>query len=170
MSKFAYTILGGLLALGIYNQTTTPSKPLATGAAAATKPDWQIDAEKAEREVQSQKSVVLATRNGPVVSAKDMINETGCASKASDEKKADIFKAKYKSHRVIATGEIALLDNGQLNLKLLASTLTFDVRIEMADKRATYDLQKGSTVTVEFTATDQGGCVLAHSGNDGVLK
>jgi hypothetical protein len=113
--------------------------------------------------------LALATPALAATTAREVIRETGCDSRFSDEKKEDLFKAKYKGQRIVAAGTVAMLKDGQVNLKLLSTTLTFDVRIHMRDERATYDMEKGSKVTIEFTANSNGGCVLSLSGDDGVV-
>lgn len=99
-----------------------------------------------------------------------MLNQTGCESKFSDEKKADIFLHRYKGRQMIVTGEINNADTGSLYIRVLPSTLTFDLAVDMSDRHSTYDLEKGRRVTVAFVVSSQGGCFLSFMGNNGVLQ
>jgi hypothetical protein len=100
---------------------------------------------------------------------KEMIAATGCKSKFSDEKKDDIFKSKYENKDMVVDGEIAEVDRGELDIKVLPSTLTFDLDVTLKDPKSTYDLQKGQSVTVRFIVRSAGGCILPYSGDEGVL-
>jgi hypothetical protein len=99
-----------------------------------------------------------------------MLAETGCKSKYSDGKKADLFDANYKNKPMTVTGEIATLSDNDASLKVLSSTLTFDVIINFANPKAGYDLEKGQRITVTFNVTDAGGCFLSYRGNRGVVQ
>jgi len=98
-----------------------------------------------------------------------MLAETGCNSKYSDGKKADLFDANYKNKSMTVTGEIATLSDNDTSLKVLSSTLTFDVIIGFADPKAGYDLEKGQRITVTFNVTSAGGCFLSYRGDHGVI-
>jgi hypothetical protein len=99
----------------------------------------------------------------------EMIADTGCNSKFSDEKKDDLFKSKYENKDMVVAGEIAELDRGKVDLKVLPSTFTFDLDVKLKDPKSTYDLQKHQTVTVRFIVRTAGGCILPYSGDHGVL-
>jgi hypothetical protein len=98
-----------------------------------------------------------------------MLADTGCDSRYSDDKKADLFQASYKNREMTVTGEITSLSSGKLALKVLPSTLTSDVRVVLRDPRAGYDLQKGQRVTIRFVVNIAGGCILDYSGDQGVI-
>jgi len=98
-----------------------------------------------------------------------MVAETGCASDYSDDKKADIFNANYKGREMTATGQIATLSSEKLSLKVLPSTMTFDIQVKLRDPKAGYDLEKGQRVTVKFIVTYHGGCFLSYSGEQGEI-
>jgi hypothetical protein len=107
-----------------------------------------------------------------------LVAETGCQSKYSDEKKADIFDAKYKADifdakykdkEMTVTGEVATVGKGDLTIKILPTTLTFDLKVKLSDAKATYDLEKGQHVTVSFVMRSAGGCFLSYSGDQGVI-
>src|SRR5690242_3183032 len=70
-----------------------------------------------------------------------IIKETGCESKFSDEKKADLFKT-YNGKTVITSGTVEKADSGTVYLKVLPNTLTYDVQIKMADPKVTLTLVK----------------------------
>jgi hypothetical protein len=89
-----------------------------------------------------------------------MLSETGCKSRFSDDKKADLFDAKYKGKQMTVTGEITLVSGDEVHIKLLRSTLTSDITVTMLDKRATYDLEKGQRITASFAVSFHGGCFL----------
>ena len=98
-----------------------------------------------------------------------MLGETGCASKYSDEKKADIFEAKYKDKQMTVNGVISKVSAGEVLIKVLRSTLTYDVGVTLTDPKSAYDLQKDQRITVRFTVRSAGGCILPFSGDQGVL-
>jgi hypothetical protein len=98
-----------------------------------------------------------------------MIKETGCKSKYSDEKKADIYAAKYKDQRLTALGKVSYITKEKVGITLDKSTMTYDVLIKMADPKGLYDLEKDTIITVEFTVDGHGGCFLPFSGKDGVI-
>jgi hypothetical protein len=98
-----------------------------------------------------------------------MLADTGCESRYSDDKKADLFKANYKNREMIVTGEIKSVSSGKISLKVLPSTLTSDVRIALRDPSVAYDLQKSQRLTVRFIVNLAGGCILDYSGDQGVI-
>jgi hypothetical protein len=98
-----------------------------------------------------------------------LLADTGCDSKYSDDKKADLFKTNYYNREMTISGEITNSDNGKIYLKLLRQTLTFDLTVNLRDPKAGYDLEKGQRVTVRFNLTRHGGCFLAYSGDNGVI-
>jgi hypothetical protein len=104
------------------------------------------------------------------IDAKDMIQETGCASKFSEEKKNDIYARKYKNERMFVVGEISYINKGSLGVKILRATLTYDVLITMRDPKDTYEIEKGDVKAVIFTSDNiAGGCILPYTGKDGVI-
>jgi len=98
-----------------------------------------------------------------------MLAETGCDSKYSDDKEADLFRTQYKNKQMTVTGEVSTVRDGEVSIKVLRTTLTHDIQVKLADKKAAYDLEKGQRVTVSFKVTYHGGCILSYSGEDGVL-
>jgi hypothetical protein len=98
-----------------------------------------------------------------------MMSDTGCKSRFSDEKKADLYAAKYRGKRMTVKGEIEVIKGDHIDLKVLPDTFTFDIQIKMRDPKLTYDLEKGELVTVSFDVSYQGGCFLSFSGENGVL-
>ncbi len=95
--------------------------------------------------------------------------EVGCDSKFSDDKKDDLFRAKYRNHWMTWRGAVLLAeaDNASLNLDGVG---TQDVRIDFADERAGYDLLEGQEITVKFVMKTAGGCFLPFSGDHGVIQ
>jgi hypothetical protein len=65
--------------------------------------------------------------------------------------------------------EVASISRGTLALKIFQSTFTSDVRIDLVDPRAAYDLEKGQRVTVRFFVRRAGGCILDFTGDQGVI-
>jgi hypothetical protein len=53
-----------------------------------------------------------------------MIAETGCESKYSDDKKADLFAKRWHGTPMTVTGEVSLVSSGTVSLKILRTTLT----------------------------------------------
>jgi hypothetical protein len=53
-----------------------------------------------------------------------IVSNTGCQSRLSDDKKADLFSNLYKDHAMTFSGEILTLDSGRAGLKLLPASLT----------------------------------------------
>lgn len=98
-----------------------------------------------------------------------MLAETGCESKYSDEKKADVFEAKYKNKEMTVSGEIADVSRGEIKIKILRSTITYDLSVTLSDPKSTYDLEKHQRVTLRFTVRRAGGCILPYSGDQGLL-
>jgi hypothetical protein len=98
-----------------------------------------------------------------------MVAELGCTGNWSDDKKKAIFDRDYKNKLTLVSGEVATAGDGNVTLKVLDSTLTFDVHIRMANPGDVYDLVKGQTITVRFVPTQIGGCLLAFWGSEGVI-
>jgi hypothetical protein len=98
-----------------------------------------------------------------------MLAETGCKSKYSDDKKADIYASRWKGKQMTVVGEIATLKDGNVSIKVLRSTLTFDIVVEMQNKRDAYDLEKDQRVTLTFNVSSHGGCFLSYHGSNGVV-
>ena len=98
----------------------------------------------------------------------DLVWETGCHSRYSEEKKADKFRP-FKDKPAILTGEVAHIEGGKLGLKLMADTLTYDMLISFRDPKDIYDLEKGSHVMVAFIMRSAGGCFLPYTGDNGVI-
>jgi hypothetical protein len=95
--------------------------------------------------------------------------ETGCDSKYSDEKKADLFEAKYKDKQITVTGVISSVSGGEVLIRVPPRTFSYDVRVTLSDPKSAYDLQKDQRVTLRFTVRSAGGCVLPYGGDQGVL-
>jgi hypothetical protein len=95
--------------------------------------------------------------------------ETGCNSKYSDEKKADLFEAKYKDKHMMVTGVISSVSGGEVLIRVPPRTFSYDVRVTLTDPKSAYDLQKDQRVTLRFTVRSAGGCVLPYGGDQGVL-
>ena len=89
--------------------------------------------------------------------------DIGCKSTYSDEKKDDIFKAKYKDRWLTWSGEVVLLESGEASLNV-DHVGTQDLRVEFADKTAGYNLVKGSELKVRFLMKRAGGCFLPFGG------
>ena len=99
----------------------------------------------------------------------NVLNDTGCTSRYTEAKRADLFEA-MKGASLFASGEVAdVTDDGRVLLKVLRGTLSFDLSVTLADKRAGYDLEKGQRVMVTFTLTRHGGCFLPFGGKDGIV-
>ena len=103
------------------------------------------------------------------VTWRSMVDETGCNSQYSDERKLDLYRTKYDEHPMTVVGKIETLDKGKVELKVNPNTLTFDVMVTMRDPSVTYNLLKGTLVTMTFTVSYHGGCFLSYSGRDGVI-
>jgi hypothetical protein len=153
---------------------TAPEPPKLTYVVNPPKPAYVVEAApaaKAEPPIKSQadKNVVLASSPVHAADLNQAIQETGCESHYSDEKKADLFAQKYQGREFVTTGTIETVESGHISLKVLPTTFTFDIQIEMADSKAAYDLEKGQRVTVRYTLTKAGGCILAYKGKNGVI-
>jgi hypothetical protein len=100
----------------------------------------------------------------------DMLAETGCKSKYSDEKKADLFASRYKGRSMTVFGEVVGSKDGKVEIKVLRDTLTWDLRVELADRDVAYNIEKGQRVEATFIVSYHGGCFLSFMGSNGVLK
>jgi hypothetical protein len=94
--------------------------------------------------------------------------DIGCKSTYSDQKKDDIFNEKYKNHWMTWKGEIALLESDEASLNL-DGVGTQDLQVDFADKKAGYNLSKGSQLKVRFLMQTAGGCFLPFSGRDATV-
>ena len=92
--------------------------------------------------------------------------ETGCESKYSEQKRADLFAAQ-KGRQMTVTGEITGVQEARVLLRVLESTLTYDIGVTLADQNAAYNLEKGQRITVSFILTQHGGCILPYGGTQG---
>ena len=113
---------------------------------------------------------VMGASAQQVVEFRTMLADTGCDSRYSEEKRADLFASRYKGQRMTVTGEIARAEKGQVSIRLLRSTLSHDISVKLSDPKATYDLEKGQRIRLSFTISEQGGCILPYSGTDGVIE
>ena len=98
-----------------------------------------------------------------------LINDTGCNSRYSDEKKASIA-APYIGKQMTVTGTLSYISGGQVGIRVLPSTLTYDVLISLADPKAGFDLEKERTITVTFVLNNIGGCILPYVGDQGTVN
>lgn len=96
-----------------------------------------------------------------------VVNDTGCKSPYSEERKEELFNSDYRDHRMQVSGQIVTLNNGSASLKVLPTSILQDIVIEFADKDAGYNLTNGSWITVSFRMTREGGCFLPYSGDLG---
>jgi len=98
----------------------------------------------------------------------NLMAATGCKSKYSEQKRADLFAAQ-KGRQMTVTGEITEIKGGRVLLKVLRDTITYDIGVTLADENAAYNLEKGRVITVSFILTQHGGCFLPYGGTDGQL-
>lgn len=94
--------------------------------------------------------------------------DIGCKSTFSDQKKEDVFNAKYKNHWMTWKGEIALLESDEVSLNV-DGIGTQDLQVDFADKQAGYNLSKGSPLKVRFLMTSAGGCFLPFGGREATV-
>lgn len=91
--------------------------------------------------------------------------DVGCKSTYSDQKKDDIFNAKYKDHWMTWSGQIVLLESDEVSLNV-DHVGTQDLKVEFADKAAGYNLAKGNELKVRFLMKSAGGCFLPFGGRE----
>ena len=89
--------------------------------------------------------------------------ETGCGSRDGDR----VFAAKYKDRLFIAQGEITDIANGAL--KMLKTTTTYDIRVEMDSAAAAELLHVGDTIIISFVMRSHGTCWWGYNGDQGSL-
>ena len=94
--------------------------------------------------------------------------DIGCKSTYSDQKKDDIFNAKYKNHWMTWKGQIALLESDEVSLNV-DGIGTQDLQVDFADKQAGYNLSKGSQLKVRFLMKTAGGCFLPFGGQEATV-
>lgn len=94
--------------------------------------------------------------------------DVGCKSSYSDQKKDDIFNAKYKDHWMTWSGEVVLLESDEASLNV-DGIGTQDLRVYFADNQAGYNLSKGSHLRVRFLMKSAGGCFLPFGGRDATV-
>jgi len=100
----------------------------------------------------------------------NMLADTGCDSRYSREKQADLFASRYKGQRMTVTGEVASANKGKVGIRMLPSTLTSDITVGLRNPQATYDLNIGQRIRLSFTVSSHGGCLLPFGGSDGVIE
>jgi hypothetical protein len=98
-----------------------------------------------------------------------MVTDLGCKGKWSDDKKQAIFNSDYKDKLTTITGKVVKAGDGEVELAVLKSTLTYDLQVKLTDARAAYDLEKDQIITVRFVPTSLGGCILPFRGDEGVI-
>lgn len=123
---------------------------------------------RAHLDVLEGKIVASASERVGNEDARDLLAMTGCNSRYSDDKKSDLF-GRFKGRQMTATGRVVSVDHGEVALKLLPSTLTYDLQVQMRDSRSVYDLERGQFLTVQFRMLTQGGCVLPYGGDQGTV-
>ena len=94
-----------------------------------------------------------------------IVRETGCGSRDGDR----VFAAKYKDRLFIAQGEVTDIANGSVALKLLNTTKTYDVRVEMGSAREAEFLHVGDTISISFVMRNRGTCSWGYSGDEGTI-
>jgi hypothetical protein len=98
-----------------------------------------------------------------------MLSDTGCDSRYSDDKKAFLYQQNYQGREMTVVGEVSSAEKGSVYMKVLPSTLTFDVIVKLRDPKDAFDLEKGQRVGVKFQVSGHGGCFLSYRGDNGVL-
>lgn len=99
----------------------------------------------------------------------ELNTEVGCDSKYSDDKKRDIFKARYYNNWMEWSGRIAQLEADLVSLNLDGFGLQ-DLIVTFEEKGAGYSLKKDDYVTVRFLMRREGGCFLPFSGERASIK
>ncbi|MDY0831430.1 hypothetical protein [Pseudomonas sp. SED1] len=141
--------LGGLVLKGMLDAPATPTSSSASQhsysstPAAPTYPDSSISYAQANAEV-------------------------GCKSTYSDQKKDDIFNAKYKDHWMTWSGQVVLLESDEVSLNV-DHVGTQDLQVQFADKQAGYNLSKGKELKVRFLMKSGGGCFLPFGGREATV-
>ena len=69
----------------------------------------------------------------------NILAETGCESRYTEDKRADLFATKYKNKEMTVFGEVST-GRGELSLKILRKTLTSDLHVKLVDPNSAYDL------------------------------
>jgi hypothetical protein len=92
---------------------------------------------------------------------------TGCNSKYSEDKRRDLFNDLYRNRWMTVVGAVEMSGADDVSLKALRGTMTYDVQVQLADKRAGYELLKGQFIAVRYVMRSAGGCLLPYSGDHG---
>jgi hypothetical protein len=95
-------------------------------------------------------------------------SDVGCDSKNSDERKKDVFEARYKDHWMKWRGTIVLADSNVMALSMTDKG-TQDLRVNLAQKGAGYNHKKGEVVTLSFLLKTQASCTLPFFGEDATI-
>jgi hypothetical protein len=98
-----------------------------------------------------------------------VMNDTGCDSRYSDEKKANIA-TQYLGQPTTVTGIVTFIDNGKVGIRVLRTTLSHDVQIYLANPKAGYNLEKDRMITVQFVLKSIGGCFWPYTGDQGITE
>jgi hypothetical protein len=97
-------------------------------------------------------------------------NEIGCTSKATDAKKDVIFDQKYRDRWVVWTGKVHDVKGSQLWLNDLGShSIGSDFDVDMNSGIDLLQFDKDQTVTVKFRIKNYMGCILPLRGTDGTV-
>lgn len=103
-------------------------------------------------------------------SYQQMDQQVGCDSKYSDDKKEAIFDQNYKDHTFTWSGTVERVSGGDVAVKVLPDTFSYDFAVKLADESAAFNLEKGQRVTIKFVLREQGGCFLHYRGDSGVIQ
>ncbi len=91
-------------------------------------------------------------------------DEVGCGSDYSDEKRADIFRARYQDHWMTWPGTVVSSDNGEVDIDAGALGMS-DLDVELSDPDEGYDLIDGEEVVIRFVMRKPGGCFIPFRGD-----
>lgn len=104
------------------------------------------------------------------LSFSEVDQEIGCGSPYSEEKKEAIFEEQLKGKQFHWEGRVTESDNGEVKLKMKPATFTFDLEIELMDKKQGFDLVNGQWVSFAFTLNSVGGCIIPYTGDNAVIN
>ena len=94
----------------------------------------------------------------------------GCRSHLTTGEKDTVFEREYRDRSLTWTGQIAYIRADEIGLRLRPTSDAFELRVSLADRRASFRLALSDQANVRFVLRGRGDCGRPFVGDSGMFE